>query len=484
MKALTEPRGVVANATRGTTVLLVDDREANLVALKEILRPLDLRLLTAGSGDEALKALLRNDIALILLDVQMPDLDGFQTAAYIKQLRKTRDIPIIFLTAINKDETHVFRGYTAGAVDYLFKPFDPTVLRSKVSVFVDLYEKKKALQQSEERFHKAFENAPIGVALVGLRGNLIEANHALCNMLGYGEAELASLMLRDLSHPDEPEIDLAHLRRSLAEEGAALHTEKRFVSRDGAELDTLVSVSYIEAGDAPHFILQITDVTQKKRLEEFRQRFVANAAHELRTPVAVISGTSSLMRKGELTPEQLERCTQALDRQTQRLVRLVDSLLDLTRLQEGHFVVDLAPVRIIDVVTAVLEATPAPADKRVEVDVASGLVAMTDANALDQMIGNLVVNAFRYGGDLVSIRANLHDDVVVLSVEDDGEGVPDELLPRLFEPFARGKSSVKVGGSGLGLALVKSLAQAIGGEISYAKEDGRSTFTLIIGGPR
>jgi PAS domain S-box-containing protein len=484
MKAETVKPSSAMHGSLRPTVLLVDDREANLVALEEILKPLDVNILRANSGDEALKALLRHEVALILLDVQMPDLDGFETAAYIKQLPRTRDIPIIFLTAINKEETHIFKGYSAGAVDYLFKPYDPNILRSKVSVFVDLYDKKRALQQSEERFHKAFQNAPIGVALVGLRGNLLESNDALSKMLGYTVSELGSLSLRDITHPDEPEIDLAYLRKSLGTTGKVLHTEKRFVASDGQEMDTLVSVSFIEAGHLPHFILQMTDITQKKRLEEFRQRFVANAAHELRTPVAVISGTASLMRKQDLDAEQMDRCMLALDRQTQRLVRLVDSLLDLTRLQEGRFDVDLVPVPVADVVISVVEATPAPDNVNVEIDVDQGLIALTDAHALDQMIGNLLVNAFRYGGDSVRIKAIAEDGAVVLTIEDDGDGVDEELLPKLFEPFARGKASVKVGGSGLGLALVKSLAEATGGDVSYVNSEGVSTFVLSMASAR
>ena len=280
-----------------TTVLLVDDREENLVALEGILAPLNLNLLRATSGDEALKALLRHDVALILMDVQMPGIDGFETASYIKQVEKTRHIPIIFLTAISKEERHVFAGYSAGAVDYMFKPFDPNILRSKVSVFVDLHEKKRALQESEEKFRKAFDHAPIGVALVGPRGHCIKSNRVLCEMLGYQESELAGLTLRDLSHPDEAEIDLAHLKRTLAAEGAVFHAEKRFMTRDGAAMDAEVSVALITGAADTLFILQMTDVTEKKRLEEFRQRFVANAAHELRTPVTVISGTASILQE-------------------------------------------------------------------------------------------------------------------------------------------------------------------------------------------
>ncbi|MET8558908.1 response regulator [Streptomyces sp. NPDC004959] len=127
-------------------ILLVDDRPENLLALEAILSALDQTLVRASSGEEALKALLTDDFAVILLDVQMPGMDGFETAAHIKRRERTRDIPIIFLTAINHGPHHTFRGYAAGAVDYISKPFDPWVLRAKVSVFVDLYKKNCKLK--------------------------------------------------------------------------------------------------------------------------------------------------------------------------------------------------------------------------------------------------------------------------------------------------------------------------------------------------
>jgi len=131
-------------------ILLVDDRPENLLALEAILSSLDQTLVRATSGEEALKALLAQDFAVILLDVQMPGMDGFETASHIKRRERTRDIPIIFLTAINREPQQAFRGYAAGAVDYLAKPFDPWVLRAKVSVFIDLYLKNRQLKEQAE----------------------------------------------------------------------------------------------------------------------------------------------------------------------------------------------------------------------------------------------------------------------------------------------------------------------------------------------
>src|SRR5919197_1827975 len=144
---LPPPPGLREDPGRPVRILLVDDRPENLVALEAILSSLDHELVRAGSGEEALKALLTTEFALILLDASMPGMDGFETSARIKRRERTRDIPILFLTAHQDEPQHAFRGYEVGAVDYLTKPFDPWILRAKVSVFVDLYLKNRQLKE-------------------------------------------------------------------------------------------------------------------------------------------------------------------------------------------------------------------------------------------------------------------------------------------------------------------------------------------------
>ncbi|MBA3433774.1 MAG: response regulator, partial [Actinobacteria bacterium] len=135
--------------TERAKLLLVDDRPENLLALEALLEPLGQELVRAESGEEALRHLLRDEFAAILLDVQMPGLDGFETAELIKRRERSRHIPILFLTAISKDAEHVFRGYGAGAVDYLMKPFDPHILRAKVAVFIDLWQKTVEIRRQD-----------------------------------------------------------------------------------------------------------------------------------------------------------------------------------------------------------------------------------------------------------------------------------------------------------------------------------------------
>ncbi|MEU5276528.1 response regulator [Streptomyces asoensis] len=197
-------------------ILLVDDRPENLLALEAILSALDQTLVRASSGEEALKALLTDDFAVILLDVQMPGMDGFETAAHIKRRERTRDIPIIFLTAINHGPHHTFRGYAAGAVDYISKPFDPWVLRAKVSVFVELYMKNCQLREQAALLRLQLEGG--GKAVTG--GGAKEAAGLLAELSARlaaveEQAEALSKQLDDESADAAAVATAAHLERKL-----------------------------------------------------------------------------------------------------------------------------------------------------------------------------------------------------------------------------------------------------------------------------
>ena len=467
-------------------VLIVDDRPKNLLALQAALAPLGQNVLEAGSGEEALRRLLKNDVAVIILDVQMPDLDGFETAAYMKQLDRTKHIPIIFLTAINKDAKHVFRGYTAGAVDYIFKPFDPIVLRSKVAVFIDLHNKKNELRTSEERFRRTFDHAPIGVALVSAGGSLLKVNKALEGITGMNQADLVSATVGDLLRDGEEPIDLDRLAPEVMHQNVAWQREYTLVTSGGEHRYVLASASAVPAseGQDPHYIFQITDITERRELETFRERFVSHAAHELRTPATVIAGTASLLHdsRESMSDAELDQCVTALHRQSQRLTTMVGNLLDLARLKEGRLDATLESLDLGAAVSAVVEANPAPSGTSIELHVPDGIRVLADAHGIDHVLSNLLVNAYRYGGRSIAIEAQVREGDVLLTVRDDGEGVPPDLLPRLFEPFTRGKKSSSVGGSGLGLALVQSLLEAGGGEVAYVGGADGAAFEIRLPG--
>jgi PAS domain S-box-containing protein len=255
-------------------VLIVDDQVENLVALEAVLEPLGQTLVRASSGHEALGHLLRDEFALILMDVQMPELDGFETAAYIKRREKTRHIPIIFLTAISKELHHVFRGYAAGAVDYVLKPFDPLVLRSKVAVFLDLYEKERALRESERRFRTAFEHAPIGIAMITLDGRFVDANRALLTMLGRSHADVLTHQTAALVHADDSAVLSDYIARVESGGMSGFDADIRFIRPQGEPVSAHVSASVVpdEDGRPLHVIAQVRDLTERRAAERERDR--------------------------------------------------------------------------------------------------------------------------------------------------------------------------------------------------------------------
>jgi len=248
---------------------MVDDRPANLIALEAVLEPLDQNLVRAASGQEALDRLAEDDYALILLDVQMPGLDGFETAARIRRSERNADTPIFFITAIHREIRDIERGYAVGALDYVEKPFEPAVLRAKVAALLDLRRKERRLADSEERFRRAFDDAPIGMALVGPEGALLRVNAALERLTGRDRAWLLRRTLRDLTHPDDLVGEIIRSRR-LAEGNVDCYTfEKRLVHAAGRDVWVNGSVSAVRepSGVPSYYVHQIEDVSERKAAE-------------------------------------------------------------------------------------------------------------------------------------------------------------------------------------------------------------------------
>ena len=184
-------------------ILLVDDQPENLRTLEAVLDPLGYPLVTSSSGHGALRLLLEQDFAMILLDVRMPGLDGLETAQLIKQRARTKDIPIVFLTAARDEVSDIARGYGVGAVDYVLKPFDPELLRSKVAVFAELEASRRALKRSEALLSSAFEAAPIGKTVLDAEGRIVRSNPAFANLVGRDLDELTGMAVVDLCEYDD-----------------------------------------------------------------------------------------------------------------------------------------------------------------------------------------------------------------------------------------------------------------------------------------
>ena len=315
---------------REAAVLLVDDHAENLLALEAVLAPTGCRLVSARSGDDALRELLKDDFAVILLDVQMPGLDGFETAELIRARERSRSVPIIFVTAISKEAQSVFRGYETGAVDYLFKPLDAMVLRSKVEVFVESYERGRALAAREELLRATFEDAPIGMARADASSRLRHVNRALCETVGRDPEDLIGRTLDELGPRAEAGIDDERRAQLEAGEITRYEVERKLLGPAGTTIPVLVSASLTStarggppgASDTPDLILHIQDLRERHRAERDREQLIraqsaraqAEAASErLRLMQSIILAGLGAEDLDGLLREVLERLLEALD---------------------------------------------------------------------------------------------------------------------------------------------------------------------------
>src|SRR4051794_17861937 len=266
-----------AAAPERPSVLLVDDRPENLLALTAVLEPLEVRLVAAESGEEALRALLGEDFAVVLLDVQMPGMDGFETAGYIRGRERSARTPIIFLTAVSTDISQVLRGYEAGAVDYVLKPFDPVVLRSKVAVFAELERHRRGRERADELLRRAWESSPTGVVLVDDDGRIVQINPALRALVG-PDGAVGSRVAERFHDDDRPA--LVGLCQRVLVTGDRDAAELRLSGTEGEEVPVSVIAAPVRDahGDARSVLLQVEDLRERRRAAAALERAAAERA--------------------------------------------------------------------------------------------------------------------------------------------------------------------------------------------------------------
>ena len=399
-------------------ILLVDDRPENLLALEAILEQLGQNLIRANSGPEALKQVLGGEFAVILLDVQMPGMNGFEVAEIIKSREKSRTIPIIFLSAINKEDAYVFKGYSMGAVDYVFKPFNPDVLRSKVAVFVDLFLKQRELQQ---------------------QGDLLRESQ-------------------------KRELELEH-RTSLLEAEA----------RSAAKLS------------------QMNEELHRRQiaLEQAmgaRNRFYASMSHELRTPINAVIGYSTLMLDniyGPLNAKQKEGLQRTL-KAARHLLELVNDVLDLSKIEAGKIELSMQPVMFPSLIEDLFVTVRPLADEfgstlSLEME-GEPFNIVSDPRRVRQILLNLLSNAIKFGeGKPIRVVCKQNQNKgIQIEVVDQGVGIAQDDIPRIFEEFVQVSES-KQPGTGLGLPISRRLAQLLDGSLTVYSVPGQgSTFRLTL----
>jgi PAS domain S-box-containing protein len=275
-------------------ILAVDDRPENLLALEAVTAPLGFELVRANSGEEALRLLLERDFALILLDVRMPGLDGIETARLVKARERTREIPIVFLTAARDEVGDMVRGYGVGAVDYVLKPFDEELLRSKVAVFAELEQRRRSLRNSEAFLRSAFEAAPIGKTLLDAEWRIVRSNPAFARIVRRDREALAGTPITELCHPADQEALSGVLERAVHESdgdsGAAeLEVDVRLLAEEWHEVWVAPTASWIKGTEymTPLLLVQWVDVTVRRRAEQTRGELLLEQAARAQAEASV-----------------------------------------------------------------------------------------------------------------------------------------------------------------------------------------------------
>ncbi|HAA32211.1 MAG TPA: hybrid sensor histidine kinase/response regulator, partial [Cyanobacteria bacterium UBA8553] len=380
-------------------VLLVDDHPENLLALEAILENLGQRLVKAHSGEEALRCLLHQDFAVILLDVQMPGMDGFETASLIRNRQRSQYTPIIFLTAFSTSDSLMFKGYSLGAVDYLFKPVEPEILTSKVSVFVELFNKtaqikrqatqlaavNAELRESEQRFRSLSACSPVGIFLTDVEGRCTYTNprlQAICGLTP--EQNLGDSWLQSV-HLEDREQVLANWS-SLTLTNGEYSNEFRVETPAGIvrQIHVRASPMLSPQGELIGHVGTVEDITDRKQAEEARAQiireqaarqqaeaanrmkdeFLATLSHELRTPLNSVLGWARLLRTRSFDEATIARALETIERNAKVQAQLIEDILDVSRIIRGKLQLDLSPTNLIPIIEAAVDSVRPTAEAK------------------------------------------------------------------------------------------------------------------------
>jgi hypothetical protein len=504
-------------------ILIVDDTPANLLAFEVALEPLGYEIVKTASGFDALRLLLTQDFSLILMDVQMPIMSGIETVKRIRASKRHRHTPIVFITAVHRGMPFILEAYGMGAVDYILKPCEPNILRSKVTVLVELFRQKEIVKRQaallrerereamerrcELRFQDLIEAIPICVWTAHADGLIDYANSAWSRYTGEAPPgrSVGRALLKAL-HPDD-RSGARELWRKALRSRQAVDALARLLRWDGAYRWHIArAVPQKENGRVVGWIITATDIDEHKRAEEaehlarkeaeaancelMKDEFLATVSHELRTPLTAIVGWSSLLRSGALAGAKAEHGLATIARNAEAERRVVEDILDASRIATGRLQVHLEPMDPAAVVDDAIDALRPLAKVKgiaLEPEVqGSGTLMLGDPDRLWQVAWKLVFNAIKFtpSGGRVDIRLEHLGNRFILTVSDTGEGIAPGVLPHVFGYFSQedGTTKRKHGGLGLGLAIVRKLVELHGGSVSAASagKGAGATFTVSL----
>ncbi|MGB8681904.1 MAG: response regulator [Candidatus Binatus sp.] len=505
---------IPAAAGMKASILLVDDRPANLLALEAILDPIDQHLVRAMSGEEALEKLQGEEFAVILMDVRMPGMDGLRTAEVISRRESAARIPIIFLTAVPIANADVVSGYERGAVDFLLKPFDPEILRSKVSVFVDLYQKEQMIKRqagllrqrdreaferrSELRFRSLMDALPQCVWVARADQTFYYWNQRAAEYIGLqASVAVGADRLFEFVHADDIEMTKTEWRLATSLQRSSEVRIRLRRHSDGAYRWFLLRgvPQRDESGKVTGWIVAATDIdAEHQALEKaedanrMKEEFLATVSHELRNPLNAIVGWIHLLRSGNLDAGKSSKALETVERNVHLQTALIDDILDVSRISRGKINMTFRAVPMRAVVDAALAAVRPTADAKgiaLEFEMtAQADEVRGDPDRLQQIVWNLLSNAIKFTprAGRITVRIEQREDDLTLAVHDTGQGISPDFLPRVFDRFSQADSgSTRAhGGLGLGLSIVRNLVELHAGTVE-ATSDGPgkgATFSI------
>ena len=504
-------------------ILLVDDQPAKLLVYESILAELGENLIKASTARDALDTLLREDIAVIVMDVSMPDVDGFELASMIRQHPRCAKTAIIFVSAVHLTEVDFLKGYETGAVDYLPVPIVPQVLRAKIRVLADLHRVTKELsklntelerrvferseelrtstvrlRESEQRFRSLAERMPHVVWEADGTARTTYLSPRWYEFTGRPPDSSLGERWIDSVHPDDVTHVLQIWARSFdPARTEAIEFELRLRRSDGVYRWFSITGEGVRGADGAveKWVGTATDVEERRRAEASlregdrrKDEFIAMLAHELRNPLAPIRNAVKLLRDAGQADPVRAWSRDVIERQMDQLTRLVDDLLDVSRITRGKIQLQIEPVDLWAVVAAAVETSRPRIDAkrhRLELRLPTRPVRLAgDSVRLTQVVSNLLNNAakFQDEGGFISVRAGIEDGDAVIRVRDEGAGIAPEMIGEVFELFAQAERTMDraEGGLGIGLSLVKNLVEMHGGRVGV-KSAGRgrgSEFTV------
>ncbi|MDY6946732.1 MAG: PAS domain S-box protein [Pseudomonadota bacterium] len=339
----------------------------------------------------------------------------------------------------------------------------------------------QALTRSESLFREAYENAPIGIALVSIAGEWLRVNQLLCDMLGYSAEELTRTTFQAITYHEDLETDLRQVQQVLAHEIRSYQMEKRYLHKAGHVVWAQLNVSLVSDGSRPlYFVAQIQDINERKSAERAKAEFLTMVSHELRTPVTALRGALGILAAGAAgeLPPKAQALTALADRNADRLHRLVNDILDIDKIESGAFAYRRGDVDLNQLVAqAAIDLKPYADQYQVQIEVHSDLpraFVHADSDRLMQVLANLISNAVKYSppGGQIELHVSRTQQHIRVSVTDHGEGIPEEFRANIFEKFAQANwtATNPKGGSGLGLNISRAIIEHHGGVLSFRTE--------------